>query len=99
MNPNNKRGRPPKYVNGSDGKPIVGLSYDKNLNQYYATHSKPRVYLGSDNKSAIYKSELSQLYLIQILEIARRLFVKGQKWQKMLKRGPAGAPKWGPAKP
>lgn len=55
MNPKKKRGRPPKYVNGSNDKPIVGLSYDKNTNQYYATHGSPRVYFGSDHKSAIYK--------------------------------------------
>ena len=43
-----KRGRPPKYVIGDDGKPIVGLSYQKSDGRYYATHSKPRKYFTTD---------------------------------------------------
>ncbi len=44
-----KQGRPPKFVNDPNGKPIVGLSHDKGSNCYYATYSKPRVWPGSDH--------------------------------------------------
>jgi hypothetical protein len=55
MSPKPKRGRPPKYVNGPDGKPIVGMSFDKHTNQYYLTHSNPRIYLGSNYENALFK--------------------------------------------
>ncbi len=48
-----KGGRPPKYVPDADGKPIVGLSYNKHLDKFYATHSSPRVYFGSNPLEAI----------------------------------------------
>ncbi len=50
--PVRKRGRPAQYVNGRDGKPIVGLSL-KSDGRFYATHSKPRVYLDKDFDSAL----------------------------------------------
>lgn len=52
-----KRGRPPKYVNGRDGKPVVGLSFSRSIRQYYASHSKPRRYFGSDFDAAMASSE------------------------------------------
>lgn len=50
-----KRGRPPDYVAGRDGKPVVGLSFNRSVGQYYASHSKPRVYFGSDFDQALAK--------------------------------------------
>lgn len=47
-----KPGRPAQYVNGRDGKPIVGLSL-KSDGRFYATHSKPRAYFGRDFDSAL----------------------------------------------
>lgn len=34
------RGRSPKYVSDSDGKPVVGLSFDAINNRYFNTHWK-----------------------------------------------------------
>ncbi len=48
-----KRGRPPKYVIGRDGEPVVGLSREPKSGRYYATRTRPRVYLGTDLDSAI----------------------------------------------
>ncbi len=50
-----KRGGQPKYVLGRNGRPIVGLSYDKTLNQYYSTHHRPKKYFGSDLDQAVVK--------------------------------------------
>ncbi len=55
MPPSKKRGRPPKYVNGHDGRPIIGLSFSRSNNQFYASHSKPRQYFGSDFDAALMK--------------------------------------------
>ena len=55
-----RRGRPAKYVLGHDGKPIVGLSYDKSLRQYYATGTKPKIYFGTDLNIAIAKFRIWQ---------------------------------------
>ncbi len=55
-----KRGRPPKYVTGRDGKPVVGLSYSRSIRQYYASHSKPRRYFGSDFDAALAKFRARQ---------------------------------------
>ena len=62
MTPQKRRGRPPVFVNDTDGKPITGLSHHKALNQYYATYSKPRVYFGSDYVDAI---SAYQIWVIQ----------------------------------
>jgi len=51
--PKKKRGGQANYVSGRDGKPIVGLSCSSN--RFYATHSKPRKWLGSDFDSALVK--------------------------------------------
>ena len=49
-----KRGGPqPKYVKGRDGLMIVGLSLHKPSGRYYATHSKPRKYFGTDFDEAV----------------------------------------------
>jgi hypothetical protein len=40
MKQRKSRGRPPKYVRDSDGKPIVGLSFDEANNRYFNTHWK-----------------------------------------------------------
>jgi len=48
-------GRPANYVNDQDGKPIVGLSYHKATDRYYASHSHPRVYFGSDYHQAVFR--------------------------------------------
>ncbi len=40
MSPKKRRGRPPKYVIDHEGKPVVGLSYDKYNNRYFNTHWK-----------------------------------------------------------
>lgn len=48
-----KAGRPPRYVTGRDGKPVVGLSRETKSERYYATGSKPRVYFGRDHDSAV----------------------------------------------
>jgi len=53
-NRNHKRGRPPKFVLDPNGRPIVGLSYNKATNNYYATYSKPRVWFGSDIGQALF---------------------------------------------
>jgi len=50
-----KRGRPPKYVVGRDGKPVVGLSFNPSIHQYYASHSRPRRYFGRDFDAALAK--------------------------------------------
>jgi hypothetical protein len=50
-----KRGRPPKFVHDETGKPIVGFSFDKSNNSYYATYSKPRQYFGTDLARAMFE--------------------------------------------
>jgi site-specific recombinase XerD len=52
--PSKPRGRPPRYVVGEDGKPIVGLSLSSQ-GRYYATHSKPRATFGRDFHEALAK--------------------------------------------
>ncbi|HON67061.1 MAG TPA: hypothetical protein PLS23_11250 [Phycisphaerae bacterium] len=49
------KGRPPKFVNGRDGRPIPGLSRNKSTGTYYATYAEPRVYFGTDFDSALVK--------------------------------------------
>jgi hypothetical protein len=50
---NKRPGRPPKFVHDESGKPIIGLSFDKTNNSYYATYSNPRVNFGSDFPTAL----------------------------------------------
>ncbi|GAG09014.1 unnamed protein product, partial [marine sediment metagenome] len=55
-----RKGRPAKYTTDYKGKPVVGLSYNKALGQYYNTHYKTetngkQVYFGSDRDEAIHK--------------------------------------------
>lgn len=50
--PGRLRGRPPKYVLGRNGKPVIGLSR-KSDGRYYATGSQPRVYFGRDFDRAL----------------------------------------------
>lgn len=38
------RGRPPKYVLDSEGKEVVGLSYNATNSMFYVTSSIPRIY-------------------------------------------------------
>jgi integrase len=38
-----------------NGRPIVGLSYNKKNRSFYATYSNPRVYFGSDIGEALFK--------------------------------------------
>ncbi|HRT50957.1 MAG TPA: hypothetical protein P5279_10715, partial [Anaerohalosphaeraceae bacterium] len=57
---NRKRGRPPKFVLDTDGRPIVGLSYNKATGSYYATYSDPRVWFGSDLAEALFKFQRYQ---------------------------------------
>ncbi len=52
---NKRPGRPPKFVLDETGKPIVGLSFDKTNNSYYATYSNPRVYFGTDYAKALHE--------------------------------------------
>ena len=47
------RGRPAKYVSGRDGKPVVGMSFNRSTGQYYSSHAKPRIYFGSDFDQAL----------------------------------------------
>lgn len=47
------RGRPPKYVRDNKGREVVGLGYNKAVNQYYLTFSSPRIYIGCDKHKAI----------------------------------------------
>ena len=46
-------GRPPKYVRGRDGKPVVALSREPKSRRYYATGTKPRHYFGTDLDQAL----------------------------------------------
>jgi len=52
------KGRPPKYVQDNQGRPIVGLSYDKANNRYFNTHWKSegvsKETFGSDYHEAIF---------------------------------------------
>ena len=50
---NKKPGRPPKFVFDPNGKPIVGLSFNKANKSYYATYSDPRLWFGSDFPTAL----------------------------------------------
>jgi hypothetical protein len=50
-----EKGRPAKFVFDETGKPIVGLSLDKNNGSFYATYSKPRQYFGSDYARAVFE--------------------------------------------
>ena len=52
---NRRKGRPPKFVLDPNGRPIVGLSYNKANKSYYATYSNPRVWFGSDLAEALFK--------------------------------------------
>ena len=54
-NRNRRKGRPPKFVQDPNGRPIVGLSYNKANSCYYATYSKPRVYFGTNLADALFK--------------------------------------------
>jgi integrase len=49
------RGRPARYVIGRDRRPVVGLSQEKASRRYYATHSRPRKYFGTDLDQAVMK--------------------------------------------
>jgi len=51
--PKRKRGRPPIYVLGHDGKPIVGMSLHKADGRYLVTGSKPPYYLGTNFDEAL----------------------------------------------
>lgn len=54
-----KAGRPAKYATDSNGRPIVGLSFDKNNNLYFNTHWKTenisKQSFGTDKNEAIYR--------------------------------------------
>jgi len=55
-----RKGRPAKYVVDYNGKPVVGLSYNKAVGQHYNTHYKTEtkgkmVYFGGDKDEAIFK--------------------------------------------
>ncbi len=52
--PTMPRGRPPSYVKGRNGKPVIGLSRSSQ-GRYYATHSKPRKTFGRDFDQALTK--------------------------------------------
>jgi len=54
-NGNRRKGRPPKFVLDPNGRPIVGLSYNKANSCYYATYSKPRVYFSTGLADALFK--------------------------------------------
>jgi hypothetical protein len=54
-----KRGRPPKYITDDKGREIVGVSYHEKIKQFYITQSQPRIYLGTDQDSAIDRFEHS----------------------------------------
>lgn len=51
--PNRKRGREADYAIGRDGQRIIGLSRNAYDGRYYATHSRPRKWFGSDLDLAI----------------------------------------------
>ncbi len=53
-----RRGRPPKYVLGRDKRPVVGLSREKSSKRYYASHSRPRKYFGTNLDQAIMQFRL-----------------------------------------
>ena len=44
---NKGKGRPPKFVLDERGREVIGLSYNKANNTYYATFSDPRVYFST----------------------------------------------------
>jgi len=50
-----RRGRPPKFVLDPNGRPIVGLSCNKNTRCYYATYSNPRVWFARDLTESLFK--------------------------------------------
>jgi len=50
-----RKGRPPKFVNDSNGRPIVGLSYCKSSDRYYATYSKPRKWFATKFKESLFQ--------------------------------------------
>jgi len=52
---NSRRGRPPKFVTDANGRPTVGLSFNKGNKNYYATFSDPRVYFGCDFANALFQ--------------------------------------------
>ena len=52
---NRRTGRPPKFVMDPNGRPIVGLSYNKANSCFYATYSKPRVYFSTGLADALFK--------------------------------------------
>ncbi len=47
------RGRPPKYVIGRGKRRTVGLSREEPSDGYYATHSQPSQYFGTDLDQAV----------------------------------------------
>ncbi|HEY5138846.1 MAG TPA: hypothetical protein VIJ25_05935 [Methylococcales bacterium] len=57
------RGRPPTYVADANGRPVVGLSFDKN-NFYYNTHWKAenvdKQIFGNDRGEAIARFRIWQ---------------------------------------
>ncbi len=75
-----RRGRPALYVNGRDGKPVVGLSLHKPSGTYYATHSKPRTYFGKDFDQALvlFRQWLSK-QKNQTVTIKSKMTEKGKK--------------------
>lgn len=48
-----KRGRPADYVKDQQGKPIIGLSWQKADGRYYASHHRPKTYFGTDYETAV----------------------------------------------
>ena len=58
------RGRPPKYVADANGRPVVGLSFDKNNNFYFNTHWKTdnldKQIFGNDRSEAIARFRIWQ---------------------------------------
>jgi integrase len=59
-----KPGRPPKYVADANGRPVVGLSFDKNNNFYFNTHWKTdnldKQIFGNDRSEAIARFRIWQ---------------------------------------
>jgi hypothetical protein len=50
-----RKGRPPKFINDPNGRPIVGLSYCKSSDRYYATYSKPRKWFSTELKESLFQ--------------------------------------------